>query len=295
MAGAEEPDCMWLGSDNGCMSQACLSMPTTNTGSQPVVTLVISLHQSFVQNPLISGQAGKDQRSSASHGPKSTNSHASSSARTNVPCPGATHSSQFTASSITQQQSGGTPVVGLEHTSAIDHSSACDDQPPDTAEHSLGSTSTQPSPYSTPFVRAGSHQHMHLHPGPRSMQSQAGSAKQPCRLAHDGPVHEIVVLSDRVVTRGGREQSLVMKEWTPKGELVETHSTCKQGRHIAKLILLALLSCLHPLQTRLCCSQQRCRHHNKDMDYGFFRSLFGIELVAKGQTHTSSSNQWCHL
>ena len=196
---------------------------------------------------------------------------------------------------FTQQQSGRTPVVGLEHTSAIDHSSACDDQPPDTAEHSLGSTSTQPSPNSTPFARAGSHQHMHLHPGPRSMQSQAGSAKEPCRLAHDGPVHEIVVLSDRVVTRGGREQSLVMKEWTAKGELVETHSTCKQGQHIAKLILLALLSCLHPLQTRLCCSRQRCRHHNKEMDYGFFRSLFGIELVAKGQTHTSSSNQWCHL
>lgn len=181
--------------------------------------------------------------------------------------------------------------MGLEHTSNIDHSPLYDDQPEDTAEPSLGNTSAQPSPYSTAFARADSQQHMHLLPGPRSMQSQAGLAKQPCQLAHDGPVHEIMVLSDRVITRGGREQSVVMKEWTPKGELVETHSTCKQGQFVDEVTLRALLSCLRPLQTSFCHSLQRCRHHSKDMKSVFFSSLFGVELVAKGQTHTSSNNQ----
>ncbi|KAL0036873.1 hypothetical protein WJX77_003215 [Trebouxia sp. C0004] len=119
MAGAEEADCMWLGTDNGCVSQACLSMPNTKAGSQPIVTLVISLHQSIGQNNLISG--------------------------------------------------------------------------------------------------------------PRSVQSPADLAKQPCRLAHDGPVHEIMLLSGRVITRGGRGHSVVMKEWTSKRELIGTHTTCKQG------------------------------------------------------------------
>ncbi|KAL0046747.1 hypothetical protein WJX82_009051 [Trebouxia sp. C0006] len=229
MAGAEEPDCMWLGTDNGCISHACLSMTTTNTGSQPIVTLFISFDQSIGQNTLISGQAGLDQRSFVSHGSESTNPRASSSAKTHVLCPRVTNSSQHTASRIRQQQSGGTPVMGLKHTSNMDHSPWYDDQPEDTAEHSLGSTSAQPSPYSTALARAGRQQQMQLHPGPMSMQSQVGSANQPCRLAHDGPVHEIMVLNDRVVTRGGREQSVVMKEWTPNGELIETHSICKQG------------------------------------------------------------------
>jgi len=293
MAGAEEPDCMWLGTDNGCISHACLSMTTTNTGSQPVVTLVISLDQSIGQNTLISGQAGLDQRSFVSHGSESTNPRASSSAKTHVLCPRVTNSSQHTASRIRQQQSGGTPVMGLKHTSNMDHSPWYDDQPEDTAEHSLGSTSAQPSPYSTALARAGRQQQMQLHPGPMSMQSQVGSANQPCRLAHDGPVHEIMVLNDRVVTRGGREQSVVMKEWTPNGELIETHSICKQGQYIIRFILLALLSCLHPVRTSFCCSLQRCRHHGKDMDSIFFSSLFGNELIANRQTHTPSSNQWC--
>ncbi len=280
---------MWLGTDNGCISQACLSMTTTNTGSQPVVTLVISLHQSIVQNTLISGQGSLAQRSSISHESAATNPCAPSSARTHVPCPTFTNSSRRTASRIGQQQSGGTPVAGLEHTSNIDQSPLYDDQPTDTVEHGLGSTSAQPSPYSTAFARAGSH---HLHPGPILMQSQAGSAKQPFQLAHDGPVHEIVVLSDRVVTRGGREESVVMKEWTPKGELMETHTTCKQGQHIDELTLRALLSYLRPLQTGLHCSLKRCRHHD-NMESNFFSSLFGNELTANRQTHTSSSNQWC--
>ena len=230
MAGAEEPDCMWLRTDTGCISQVCLSMPTTNTGSQPVVTVVISLHHSIVQNTLISGQGRLAQRSSVSHESASTHPRASSSAKTHVPCPMFSNSSQGTASRIGQQQSGETPVVGLEHNSNMDHSPLHDDQPPDTAENSCGSTSTQPFPYSTVFARAGSQQPNR--PGPRSMQSQAGSVKQPCRHAHDGPVHEIMVLSDRVVTRGGREQLVVMKEWTPKGELMETHSICKQGQYV---------------------------------------------------------------
>ena len=293
MAGAEEPDCIWLGTDNGCISQACLSMTTTNTGSQPIVTLVISLDQSIGQNTLISGQAGLDQRSSMSHGSASTYPCASSSARTHLPHPRVTNSSQCTASRVRQQQPAGTPIVCLEHTSNTDHSPVYDDQPTDTAEHGLGSTSAQPSPHSTACARAGRQQQMQLHPGPRSMQSQAGSAKEPCRLAHDGPVHEIMVLSGRVVTRGGREQSMVMKEWTLKGELMETHSTCKQGLHTDKFNLLALLSRLQPLHTSLHCSLQRYRHRSKDTESSFFSSLNGIELVASGQTHTSSSNQWC--
>ncbi len=139
----------------------------------------------------------------------------------------------------------------------------------------------QPSPYSTAFARAGSQQHMQPHPGPRSMQSKAGSAKLPCRLAHDGPVHEIMVLSNRVVTRGGTGHSVVMKEWTPKGELIGTHTTCKQGKCIDKLTLSALLSCLRPLPTGLHCSLQRCRYDSKDMEQDFFSLLFGNELAAK--------------
>ncbi|DBA75584.1 TPA: hypothetical protein ACH3X2_009138 [Trebouxia sp. C0005] len=228
MAGAEEPECMWLGNDDGCVSQARL--PKTSTGSQPIVTLVISLDQSIGQNTRTSGQASLAQRSSMSHELASTNPHASSSARKHLPQPRFSNPSQYTASEIRQQQSGGTtPIAGLGHTSAINHSPSYDDQPEHTVEYSLDIMSTQLSPHSTAFARAGGQQHMPLHPGPRSMQNQAGSAKQPCQLAHDGPVLEIMVISNRVVTRGGREHTLIMKEWTPKGELVGTHAACKQG------------------------------------------------------------------
>jgi len=213
-----------------------------------------------------------------SHGSASTNPHASSLARMQVPGPSFRSSSQCTASRTRQQHSGGTPVVCLVQKSNIHHSPIHDDQPEYTADHSLGSTGTQTSPCSTAFVRAGSQQHMQPHPGARSMRSQVGSAKQPCRLAHDGPVHEIMVLSDRVVTRGGRGHLVVMKEWTLKGELIGTQRTCKQGQHIDKVTLRALLSCLHPLQTGLRCSLQRC---SKVLEKGSFRLLFGHELAAK--------------
>lgn len=239
---------MWLGNDDGCVSQARL--PKTSTGSQPIVTLVISLDQSIGQNTRTSGQASLAQRSSMSHELASTNPHASSSARKHLPQPRFSNPSQYTASEIRQQQSGGTtPIAGLGHTSAINHSPSYDDQPEHTVEYSLDIMSTQLSPHSTAFARAGGQQHMPLHPGPMSMQNQAGSAKQPCQLAHDGPVLEIMVISNRVVTRGGREHTLIMKEWTPKGELVGTHPACKQGRYMYKLTLRDLLSCLLPLCT----------------------------------------------
>ncbi len=295
MVGAEEPDCMWLGTDNGRISQACLSMTNTTTGSQPVVTLVMSLHQSIVQNTLNSGQASLPQRASISHESASTNPCASSSAKKHVPCPRSNNSSQGTASTIGQQQSGGTPVVGLEHTSKMDYSQLYDDQPTDTVEHGLGSTSAQPSPYSTAFARAVSQQQMRMQPSPRSMQSQAGSVKQSCRPAHDGPVHEILVLSDRVVTRGGREQSVVMKEWTLKGKLMETHSTCKQGQYIQYQMNLPCLLCCHAYTP--CNPVCFAIYRGADITAKTWKTVslahyLLVSLYNKGQTHTPSSNQW---
>ncbi|KAL0046815.1 hypothetical protein WJX82_010624 [Trebouxia sp. C0006] len=69
---------------------------------------------------------------------------------------------------------------------------------------------------------------------PASRTGQAGAAlapqSKPTQLAHDGPVSEIVTMSDRVVSNGGaRTVASIMREWSLTGELIASHTPCKPG------------------------------------------------------------------
>ncbi len=77
-------------------------------------------------------------------------------------------------------------------------------------------------------------QHAQHDHGSMSLQSPAlAPLSRPTQLAHDGAISEIVTMSDRVVTKGvARAVASVMREWSLTGELIASHTPCKQGVHI---------------------------------------------------------------
>ncbi len=97
----------------------------------------------------------------------------------------------------------------------------------------------------------GRHQQIRLpsaqHANHSSMSFQAALAPQskPTPLAHDGPVSEIVTMSDRVVSSGGaRTVASIMREWSLTGELIASHTPCKQGTYITFIVTLLLFALL---------------------------------------------------
>lgn len=91
------------------------------------------------------------------------------------------------------------------------------------------------------FSNIASNQRMPLpvlqHAGDNLIQLQSFSdsaLSKPVQLAHNGPVHAIVTMSDRVVTLGGAGSATVMREWTLEGELIATHKPCKQGSSLTE-------------------------------------------------------------
>ena len=85
----------------------------------------------------------------------------------------------------------------------------------------------------------GRHQQIRLpstqHAGHSSMSLQSSALapqSKPAQLAHDGPVSEIVTMSDRVVSKGGaRAVASILREWSLTGELIASHTPCKQGTY----------------------------------------------------------------
>ena len=85
----------------------------------------------------------------------------------------------------------------------------------------------------------GRHQQICLpsaqHAGHSSMSLQSSASapqSKATQLAHDGPVSEIVTMSDRVVSKGGaRAVASILREWTLTGELIASHTPCKQGTY----------------------------------------------------------------
>lgn len=86
------------------------------------------------------------------------------------------------------------------------------------------------------------------------------------QLAHDGPVSGIVTVSDRVVSTGGaRVAASVMREWSLTGELIASHTPCKQGlyRHIHNYIATLLFA--HVRSTSACMLCYCCQQNDQLM------------------------------
>ena len=64
-----------------------------------------------------------------------------------------------------------------------------------------------------------SHRHSH------QQVHQAGAGK----FAHNGPVHHILVVKDRVVTNGGIGMRCNLREWSFLGKLIASHEACNTG------------------------------------------------------------------
>ncbi len=121
------------------------------------------------------------------------------------------------------------------------HSSKPASQPRQTGFASFAATSRSQSAsghQSPELISAfGRHQQICLplaqHADRSSMSLQSSvlaSQSKATQLAHDGPVSEIVTMSDRVVSTGGaRAVTSIMREWSLTGELIASHTPCKQG------------------------------------------------------------------
>ena len=87
-----------------------------------------------------------------------------------------------------------------------------------------------------------------------SLQSSAlASQSKATQLAHDGPVYEILTLRDRVVSKGGaRIVASIMREWSLTGELIASHTPCKQGMY------LYIDCCIAALCIAVCATYEVC-------------------------------------
>ena len=239
MTNGHVPGSMWLGTNQGsvCQVQLCSSVISQQHKAKPSIGVLTRLGCCHDAAAVQSGRPN--------HSPfpaKSPHPHAV--ADSIVPfgkAPGSCHADVDGAS---QQL-----CTGCPHPAEPAHSSFSSTAGRSKAVHgqqqgwssNTGPAKLQQSELISAFSNIASNQRMPLptlqHPGDNlvHVQSFSDSAlSQPVQLAHSGPVHAIVTMSDRVVTLGGACSATVMREWTLEGELIATHTPCKQGSSLTE-------------------------------------------------------------
>lgn len=236
---------MWLGTAGGSVFQAQLSSP--NPGQQPALKVVSSLDSGSCSTSSARPRSSAAQHTASSVSSSNQNLGPSPSGRAVPEGNYISHSlatpmigsavALLSASSPSRQcQSSQVPRIGsssvppfakVGHAMSFEANNA--NKPPLElisafgAQGKHGPTSLQQQHHASPY----SHKSSQLLPTAQSWQGL---------LAHHGPVHEILMGSDRVVTKGGIGCSAVMREWTLSGQLVESHIPCKQGQPIQHIL-----------------------------------------------------------
>lgn len=240
---------MWLGTAQGSVCQAQVCAPDLGMQAKPTVKCMITLDagRSHASKPASrTGEAGvasfpATSRFQSASGPDLLGINSNSSSRAPHFCAVASDAAELSCLEHCHS-------LGPPHTSSSDSASlskVCGQNRWDT--HHAGHQSPD-------LISAfGRHQQIRLlsaqHANHSSMSFQAALAPQskPTQLAHDGPVSEIVTMSDRVVSNGGaRTVASIMREWRLTGELIASHTPCKPGTYImfmVTLLLFALLLC----------------------------------------------------
>ena len=147
---------------------------------------------------------------------------------------------QYSRSWGRQALSSETPTMRGTHTVPPAKSTSSTDQAGHLVERASSTASPQqqseriPAYASSASLQRSDSQihHCYVEGGHRLFEPPSVPQPEPGLPAHNGPVLEIVVVRDRVVTRGGIGLDLVTREWTFSGQLIETHTPCKQGQYI---------------------------------------------------------------
>lgn len=241
MTNGHVPGSMWLGTNQGsvCQVQLCSSAISQQHKAKPSIGVLTRLGCRHGASAFQSGRPN--------HFPFPAKSpHPHPVADDIVPfgrAPGSCHANVDGAS---QQLCAGCPhTVEPAHLSLFNtagRSKAVHGQQQGWGSNTGPAKLQQPELISA-FSNVASNQQMPLptlqHPGDKleHLQSFSDSAlSKPVQLAHNGPVHAIVTMSDRVVTLGGAGSATVMREWTLEGELTATHRPCKQGASLTEKV-----------------------------------------------------------
>jgi len=232
---------MWLGTAQGSVCQAQVYTPDLGMQAKPTVKCLITLDASCCHAPKPASQP--DQAGFASF-PATSRSQTSQPSMSSPDLQGISSKPSSRAPDLGAVASDAAEQYCLGHRHALGppQESSSDTASLSKAVSDQSHWDTHHAGHQSPELISafGRHQQIRLplaqHADHSSMSLQSSALaprSKATQLAHDGPVSEIVTVSDRVVSKGGaRAVGSVMREWSLTGELIASHTPCKQGTYI---------------------------------------------------------------
>ena len=244
---------MWLGTAQGSVCQAQVCTPNLGMQAKPTINCMITLDAGRCHSSKPASQPGQ---AGFTLLPATSRSQSFQRLTSGPDLLGINNNSSSRASDFCAVASDASKLSCLEHYHALG--------PPHTSSSSTASLSKavngqnryHAGHQSPELISAfGRHQQACL-PSSQHADHSSISLQSPAvasQLAHEGPVSEILTLRDRVVSKGGaRIVASIMREWSLTGELIASHTPCKQGMY------LYIHYCIAALCIAVCATYEVC-------------------------------------
>ncbi len=239
---------MWLGTAQGSVCQAQVCTPDLGMQAKPTVNCIFTLDAGRCHSSKPASQPGQagfasfpaTSRSQSASGPDLLGINGNPSSRAPDFCAVASDAAKL--SCLEHCHALGPPHMSSSDTASLSKVSGQNHWDTHHAGHQspeLISAFGRHQQIRLPSTQHADHSSMSLQSSALASQSKA------TELAHDGPVSEIVTMSDRVVSKGGaRAVASIMREWSLTGELIASHTPCKQGTYLTFIVTLLLFALL---------------------------------------------------